>query len=86
MGTLEEIPAEVAHPANVPGESDLQTGADLAGKAALVFVGGESASELSVNKTAMWLVIMASKHTADAAPNVGRKTRTMNGITQCECG
>src|SRR5438552_4091542 len=79
MGTLDKIPAEVSHPANVSGESDLQTGADLTSKSALVFCGSETEHAFfRINSPG--LVIMASKHTTDAAPNVGRETRTMNGI------
>ena len=84
MGTLEEIPAEVSHPANVSGESNLQTAADLTNKSALVFFGSEAEHAfLGINSSR--LVIMASKHTTDTAPNVGRETRTMNGITEGEC-
>jgi hypothetical protein len=83
MRTLEEIPAQVSRPANVPRESDLQTGTDLTSKTILVFCGGESEyALLSINL--LGLVIVAAKHTAEAAPSIGRETRTVKGITQRE--
>ena len=86
MGTFYDVPAEISHNTDVGRDSDLQTAAELAGKAAFIFGGGESDLPLLIKSNSVGLVIDTSKDTTYTAPNIGRETRTVYGITQRERG
>ena len=81
MGTFYNVPAEISHNPDVGRDSDLQTAAELAGKAAFIFRSGEPEAV-----SAMGLVIDTSKDATYTAPNIGRETRTVYWITQGERG
>ena len=80
-GTFYDVPAEISHKTDVRRDSDLQTTAELTGKAAFVLRSGEPEA---VNL--MGLVVDTSKDATHAAPNIRGETRTVYWITERERG
>src|SRR6266536_5572172 len=83
---INNVPAEITEPANVWREANFQAGAQLAnrlGRGTQMIGCGNGENEIASGHVPAFS-LTAAKDCAAARPNIWRKARTMDRVTQCE--
>ena len=81
MRAIDDVPAEVINPADVPGESDLESSANLAHHPTFpIAVSRDECGSPTGGNNLVFLA--AAEDSTEAAEHVGREARTADRITQ----